>query len=168
MIYLVSDIDNKEYLVRNLPDSKIAVNILAKIKQNIHKIATYLFENKSKYPENEKYIIKLYNGIQNSLIEESSENTVYTSYSVNKGEEIVFCLRSKLVRNQIHDFNLIMYVVLHEMAHIGCPEIGHTDLFKKIFGFLATEAVKLNLYKKIEFDKSNTEYCGLTITDSII
>ena len=96
------------------------------------------------------------------------KNTVYTSYSINKGEQIVFCLRSKMIRNKLHDFNLIMYVVLHEMAHVGCPEIGHTELFKKIFALFASEAVKMGLYEKIEFRNNNKEYCGMQITDSII
>jgi hypothetical protein len=168
MVYIESDIDGKKYLVRDLPDKKVAVNILAKIKTNIHKLANLLYNNKNNHKDYKEYINKLYNGIQNSVIEESAENAVYTSYSVNKGEEIVFCLRSKLLRNKIHDFNLIMYVVLHEMAHVACPEVGHTTLFKKIFAFLAQEAVNIGMYQKINFETNHTEYCGLTITDSII
>ncbi len=54
------------------------------------------------------------------------------------------------------------------MGHVACPEFGHTDLFKDIFAFLATEAVKIGIYTKIDFKQDNKEYCGLTITDSII
>ena len=51
-----------------------------------------------------------------------------TSYTINKGEKIVICLRSKFL-NEIHDINTIMYVVIHELAHVACPEFGHTPLF---------------------------------------
>lgn len=99
---------------------------------------------------------------------ESSENSIYTSYSVNKGEEIIFCLRSKETKHKLHDINLVMYVVLHEMAHVACPEYGHGVLFKKIFAFLALRAIDLGIYKKIDFSKDTREYCGMNINDSII
>ena len=54
-----------------------------------------------------------------------------TSKKINKGEEIVFCLRS-IPDNKLHNINELMYVAIHEIAHVGCPEIGHTSLFKKI------------------------------------
>jgi hypothetical protein len=168
MVSIVSDIDEETYLVRDVPDKMISVNILAKIKSNMNKIASTLYQNQDSYKDNKSYIVQLYNGLKNCVISESGENTVYTSYSINKGEQIVFCLRSKLLNNKIHDFNLIMYVVLHEMAHVACPEVGHTDLFKKIFAFLATEAINMGLYTKINFSADNKEYCGLTITESII
>ena len=61
-----------------------------------------------------------------------------------------------------------MYVTLHEMAHVACPEFGHTPLFKNIFLFFTQVAIDLNLYRKIPFDEDPREYCGLTISDSII
>jgi predicted metal-dependent hydrolase len=109
--------------------------------------------------------------IQNVVIMESSMNSVYTSYCVNKGEQIVFCVRSKMIgpkNNRIHDLNLMMYVALHEISHVACPEKNHTPLFKKIFHFICEEAIELGIYKKIDFYNIPHEYCGMTITDSII
>lgn len=167
-VYIKSNIDNKLYLVRNVEDKQNASNLLARIKQNIMNIATYLYENIDKYKKYNVSINQLYNKIQNSVITESSSNSVYTSYSVNKGEELVFCLRSKDNKGQLHDINLLMYVVLHEMAHVGCPEYGHTDLFKDIFAFYTQIAIELKLYTKIDFGSTPYEYCGMMITDSII
>jgi hypothetical protein len=164
-----SDIDNKSYLVRVREDNKEAANLLAKISMNMYKLDKYLFDNIKKFPKYEKYIKQLNKKLKNSKIQESTDNGIYTSYSINKGEQLVFCLRSrKDSTGKIHDLNLLMYVVLHEMAHVGCPEFGHTELFKDIFGFFTTEAIKLGIYKKIDFKTENTEYCGLTITDSIV
>ena len=97
------------------------------------------------------------------------ENTLdkFTSYSVNKGDELVICLKSKKT-GKIHDINLIMYVVLHEIAHIMCPVYGHGSLFVKIFKYITEESVKLGIYKKIDFEHNPTEYCGMTINSSII
>ena len=166
--YVVSDIDNNSYLVRNVDDKQLAANMLAKIKENIEMITNHLYKNINNYPDYVPYIIQLHKRIKNVIIVESSENSVYTSYSINKGEQIVFCLRSKLIKNSLHDMNLIMYVVLHEISHVACPTIGHDDTFKKIFAFITNIAIELNLYKKINFKENPLEYCGLTITDSII
>ncbi len=167
--YVMSDIDNAEYLVRDLKDSQKAANMLARIKINIKKITKYLNKYKnSKYKEHKKYINQLLKNIKNVVMMENGDNGTYTSYSVNKGEQLVFCLRSKKDKDKIHDINLVMYVVLHELAHVACPEYGHGLLFKKIFSFMTDVAIELGFYKKVEFEKDPTEYCGLTITDSIV
>jgi predicted metal-dependent hydrolase len=168
VIYTKSDIDNELYLVRNLKDKNIAANMLSKIKQNIFDITKYLIENKNKYDEYKDAIDQLNDKIKNVIIMESSENSVYTSYSVNKGEQIIFCLRSRKERNKLHDFNMLMYVVLHEMAHVASKDYGHTPLFKKNFAFITERAIELRKYDKINFANNPMEYCGMTITDSII
>jgi hypothetical protein len=181
MVYVVSDIDNETYMVRDKKDKKQASNILATIKKNIYKITDYMVEKVNNKPTAEQpryikfrpYIHQLESKIKNVIIKESSENSVYTSYSINKGEEIVFCIRTKAIdkvitSSDIHDINLIMYVALHEISHVACPEFNHTPLFKEIFNFICTEAVELGIYKKIEFNTQPTEYCGMVITDSII
>ena len=168
VVYIKSDIDNKQYLVRNLDDKQSAANLLASIKRNIFTLTEYLYKNIDKYKDYEKYIRQLNDKIYSADIMESSEDNKYTSYSVNKGEEIIFCLRSKNDKNKLHDMNLIMYVVLHEMAHVACPEYGHTELFKKIFHFITTVAIEIKLYSKIDYKKTPIEYCGLMITDTIV
>ncbi len=170
VIYVKSDIDDELYLVRDLPDKKQAANILARIKQNINSINLFLYNNKkTKYKEYEPYIDQLHERIQNVIIMENDGDYKYTSYSVNKGEQLIFCLRSRdVVNNKLHEINLLMYVVLHEMSHIACPEVGHGPLFKKIFAFIAKIGVEQQLYTKIDFESHAQEYCGLMITDSII
>ena len=168
VIYVKSEADESVYLVRNVDDKDKAANILAMIKKNITTITDHLYRNIKNYKSYQLYILQLHERIKNAVIMESSEDSVYTSYSVNKGEQIVFCLRSRNIPNQLHKLNLLMYVVLHEMSHVACPEYGHTLLFKKIFAFITTVAIEMKLYERIDFFKNNTEYCGLMITDSII
>ena len=63
----------------------------------------------------------------------------------------------------------MMYVVLHEISHVACPIYdNHGPLFKEIFAFITNIAIKINIYKKIDFMQNPEEYCGLTITDSIV
>jgi predicted metal-dependent hydrolase len=168
VIYVSSDVDKQPYLVRDVEDKQQAANMLAKIKKNILTVTDYLYTNINSFPEYKQYIQQLHDRIKNVQVLESSEDSVYTSYSVNKGEQIVFCLRSRKIRNQLHKLNLLMYVVLHEMSHVACPEFGHTQLFKHIFAFITQIGIYLNLYTKIDFATDPTEYCGMVITDSII
>ena len=181
MIYELSDIDNFRYMVRNQKDKKNAANMLASIKKNIYAITEYMNKKiedektskQERYIEFKPYVLQLKTKIKNVVLKESAANTVYTSYTVNKGEQIIFCIRSKsitniLESNNIHDINLIMYVALHEISHVACPEYHHTPLFKKIFKFICEEAIELGIYKKIEFDISPQEYCGMKINDSVI
>ena len=104
--------------------------------------------------------------ISNEGENNNKDNT--TSYSVNKGEELVLCLRSKKDVNKFHDMNTLMYVILHEISHIACPEYNHTPLFKKIFAFFTEVAIKLNIYQRVNYSSNPVEYCGIYITDSIV
>ena len=171
MVYVKSPIDNKYYLVRNEPDKANAANLLARIKEYIMVLSTNLYNNKSDPANIEytEYIIRLYDRVPSIVIIESTQDSVYTSYSVNKGEQIVFCLRSRLNINKMHDLNLMMYIVLHEISHVACPVYdNHGPLFRKIFAFITNSAIRLNLYKKIDFVNNPVEYCGLNINESIV
>jgi hypothetical protein len=169
MTFLQSPIDNNYYMVRDLFDKTTAVIMLSTIRLNILKLNDYLVKNKNdKYKEYKTYIEQLDDRIKGVTIAESRESSASTSYSVNKGEELVFCLRSKKEWNKFHNFNTIMYVALHEISHIACPEYGHGPLFKKIFAFITTISIELNIYTPIDFNKTPEEYCGIYITESII
>ena len=169
MTFLKSPLDNNYYMVRDLSDKDTAIIMLSTIKLNIIKLNDYLVKNKDdKYKEYNPYIEQLNDRIQSVSIAESRETSSSTSYSVNKGEELVFCLRSKKEWNKFHNFNTIMYVALHEISHIACPEYGHGPLFKKIFAFITQVAIELNIYVHVDFNKSPEEYCGIYITESII
>lgn len=169
MTYVKSDIDSNYYLVRNVHDKLQAANTLARLRNNVITLSDFLYNNVDQYKDFVPYIQRLHEKVRSIIIVESTQDSIYTSYSVNKGEQIVFCLRSRKGLNNLHNVNLMMYVVLHEISHVACPIYdNHGPLFKKIFGFITSEAMKLKLYKKIDFPNAPEEYCGLNITDSIV
>ena len=181
MVYVQSDVDSEYYLVRNTKDKRRAANLLASIKSDIMDVSEYMSlklkstnkEDITRYGPYKEYIEQLERNLRSVVIRESDFNTVYTSYTVNKGESIVFCIRSKSISNllnksTIHDKNLVMYVALHEISHVACPEVGHTPLFKKIFKFICEVGMEIGIYRKIDFDSSPEMYCGMMITDSIV
>ena len=168
-VVLIEGRDKNKYLVYNDTNKNDSALLLSDIINNMFKLKDYLYDNIKKYPDYEPYIKQLYKNLNKdrSLIYENDPNSKLTSFSVNKGEEIAFCLRSKKT-NQLHQLNLIMYVALHEMAHIACPEIGHGELFKKIFKFLTEVAIELKLYELDNYEASPVEYCGMMLSSNIL
>jgi predicted metal-dependent hydrolase len=164
--YVKSSIDNKDYLVRDLADKQQAANLLSQVHMNIMQLTDHLYRNRDKYTKFKEPIERIKEKINDTVINESSEDSSYTSYSVNKGDQIVFCLRSKS-DGHLHDVNLVMYVAIHELAHVGCKSFGHTDEFKQIFAFLIMVATELGIYTRINFKQDPVEYCGLVISEHI-
>lgn len=143
--------------------------LLDTLVNNMIILKNHLIKNKDNLPDHSEYINLLeinFTDKRTSIYETEPESNL-TSYSVNKGEELSICLKSKQ-NNKLHDPNLLMYVLIHEMAHMGCPEIGHGDLFKKVFKMFAEEAVKIGVYNYIDYSKYPVEYCGMDLKSSII
>ena len=65
------------------------------------------------------------------------------SYTINK-EKIYMCLLDE--EGKYYDLNLLVYVLLHEMSHVLCDEIGHTQKFSDIFDELKHEAATAGIY----------------------
>ena len=167
LIYEKATFDNDYYWVRNMSDKSQAANTLAVIKSNMNKLINYLQNNINQFPENMSYIKDLVKRTRKIYIMETPKDEKFTSYTINKGEKIVFCLRSKVLHN-IHDINTIMYVVIHELSHVACPEYGHTKLFKEIFKFLLVQANKIGIYKITNYRISPQDYCGMTINEYLL
>lgn len=161
MEYIKSSLDKTDYLVRKLPDKKKAANLLAKTKNKLLELSYHL---EKEYPEDER--VKRLSKFYNTVIVESEPKSKFTSFSVNKGEKIVFCLRSRNSKEQLVDLNLLMFVAIHELAHVITSSVGHTEEFWTNFKWLLVEAVKKNIYKPHDFQNKPEEYCGTQITDS--
>ena len=74
-----------------------SADLLSEIIQRMFKLRNYLIENKDKYPDHKEYIILLEKNLNEdrTQIYENDPNSDLTSFSVNKGEEVAFCLKSK-------------------------------------------------------------------------
>jgi hypothetical protein len=176
MTFIQSPIDNHYYMVRDLSDKYVAVNLLATLRTNAINLIKHLNSKKdSEYKEYKEYIEQLSDRMKDVTISETKGNEPtdkdienVTSYSVNKGEELVICLRSKKDWNKFHKLNILMYVMLHEISHIACPVYGHGPLYKKIFAFITTTAINLKMYEYTNYAANPEEYCGIMLTDSIV
>ena len=104
MEYVKSTVDNKEYLVRKLSDKQEAADILAETRLRLEKLCNYL---KEKFPK-DKRAQRCY--LSNTTIVESQPKSKFTSFSVNKGEKIVFCIRSRNSDEKLVKLNLLMLI----------------------------------------------------------
>lgn len=138
---------------------KEAYNTLLQIKTNYDKI----LEIEPK-PEFKKYINTIKKKINTIELKENNNKNDGTSYNINKGEEIYICLRDN--ENNIHDMNKIMYVAIHELAHVGCPEKDHTPLFVNINKELLRMAILAGVYRYQNYN--GEQYCGISLTSNIL
>lgn len=157
-----STVDGREYLVQSLPDKQAAADLLAQIRAHMNTLMTHLLKM---FPEDER-TLALQKNFHSDRISEGAENEKYTSYSVNKGEKIVFCLRAKNASKQLMDLNTMVFVALHEVAHVASKEVGHTQEFWDNFRWLLEEAIQIGVYREQDFRSKPVPYCGIMITDS--
>ena len=87
--------------------------------------------------------------------------------TINKGEKIILCLANRKTDN-LYDINLIMYVLLHELAHIINSTYGHDKNFKTVFKELVDNAIKIKIYKYENYKENPREYCGMELNTNII
>ena len=87
--YVKSKVNNVEYLVRDTPDKQEAADKLGMIDVNMRKFIDYVYDhrNDENFVKNKEYIEQLHDRIKNVVISESSADSSYTSYSINKGKD---------------------------------------------------------------------------------
>ena len=160
--YVTSSVDNQKYLVQNRKNKKKAANMLARLDDKITRLIDHVYKKDSVLTQ------LLKDNYVSENISEGTDDTKYTSYSVNKGEQLVFCLRSRDNADKFVEENVLMYVATHELAHLMTSDIGHTPLFWENFKYLLNEAVNINVYTKTNYAESPIDYCGINIKSSII
>jgi len=156
---IVSNVDNRNYEVQIKDDSQEAANLIANVRQRLILLVDHMYKT---FPSNPK-VIRLKNNFNPNVIKEGIDNPSYTSYTINKGEEIILCLRTD---NKLVDINVLTFVCIHELSHIGNETVGHDDAFWEFFKELLIEAINIGIYTKYDYKKSPIKYCGMMITDS--
>lgn len=114
--------------------SKQSTIILNTVKRKLHRIfnKTYRF-NGLLEPLNHTNVMGRIN------LEEGDK-----SFTINK-QNIYLCIKDKN-NHTFYDENVLVYVVLHEIAHVLCDEVGHTHKFINIFNALLDRANAMGEY----------------------
>jgi hypothetical protein len=156
---IISKIDNRNYDVQIKDDSEEAADLIAKVREKLLLLVNHMFKS---FPSNPK-VMRLKKNFNPDVLKEGIDNPSYTSYTVNKGEEIILCLRTD---GKLVDINVLTFVCIHELSHIGNETVGHDDAFWEFFKELLIEAINIGIYIKYDYKKSPVKYCGMMITDS--
>lgn len=100
-----------------------------------------------------------------SVTENSPTGKHDTSWVKNKGDEMSLCVREKSTgKNKIiHDKNILEFVALHEISHIGAVNYGHGEEFWTVFKFVLQEAKEAGLHRPIDYSSSPRRYCGIEV-----
>jgi hypothetical protein len=162
LVYTKSSYDGRSYLVRNLPDKDKAADLIAKTREKLTSLCSRMSD---RYPNNKRVKIMVRRFNPNNL-SESEQDSAHTSYSLNKGERIILCIRSKDASNALIDENTVAFVALHELAHVMTLSIGHTKEFWDNFRFILANAIFFKLYTPQNFEEDPQPYCGTHITNS--
>lgn len=158
--YVKSTYDGNKYLVRNLPDKIAAANMLARLREKMHALVIHM--NTDAPTKKTKRMLQKY--IPENICE-TAKTSNFTSYNINKGQKIVFCIRQKDT-NEILDFNTLYFVALHELTHIITKSLGHKQEFWDNFREILKFAINNKYYTYVAYAENPKKYCGIMITDT--
>lgn len=160
---IVSGVDGNKYCVRERSKLKEASNLLATVTKKCKDLVAYTDEHHGP-KENVKRLVK---GFDQTVIKETLPTSKFTAYSENKGEKLAFCLNKKKQNNEnLIDEHTLMFVAIHELAHIMTLSIGHKTEFWDNFKFLLENAKEAGIHQPVDYSEKPQEYCGMTISDS--
>jgi len=163
-VQIKSSLDGEEYKVHeHFKERELAADKMAQVNAKILKLLKHLIK---KGKANDKQIHNLLHRYDWQKMRENSpfnlEGT--TAYMENKGEIFAFCLRNK--NNEFFDDNTLMFVTLHELAHLMTDSWGHEKDFWISFKYLLEEAYEAGIYKPVDYSDHPVDYCGLVIKDN--
>ena len=177
-VSIKSDVDNNFYLIRRGNTKgeyylKQSANTLGEINLRIIKLIDYLYKKYKDDMTKMYFIKKLQSGYNSNILSEAAIDSRYTTYTIDK-QDMHVCLRTRDKDEKLYDINLLMYVILHELAHLcnydesGNPIEGHGKEFKDIFYLFVVEAIKLGVYTYIDYTEKPQEYCGIMVSSTIL
>lgn len=152
-----ASVDGRKYLVLHRTDAASAANLLATVRSDLvtlieHVVATHPGDDD---------IARLKQKFNPDAMSEGAPGSGYTSYTVDKGARVVLCIRQ--TNGDFVPKNVILYVAIHELAHIMTSSIGHTAEFWSNNSRLLKAAQAIGVYTPQDFSQSPQPYCGMHI-----
>lgn len=160
---IVSSVDGNKYCVREREKVQEAADMLAKITVKCKALVDFTNEHHGD-KENVKRLVGGYNP---QRVMETLPTSEFTAFSENKGEKLAFCLNKQRegVSNLI-DEHTLMFVAIHELAHVATKSIGHKTEFWDNFKFLLENAKESGIHVPTDYKNTPAEYCGMNIKDN--
>lgn len=160
---VISNVNGNTFCVRDRTRLQESADLLAKITENAKRLVNYV---KEKYPDKD-LVKRLVDGFDPTKIKETLPNSKHTAYTENK-RNMSFCLNVKKNKeeSELIDEHTLMFVAIHELAHISCKSIGHKTEFWDNFRFLLEQAKDAGIHEPVDYSKQPAEYCSQKIYDN--
>ena len=158
---ILSTVDGNKYCVRDTTRKQETADLLAKATERMVQLVDHLKET---YPDKPP-VKRLVEGFNPERITETLPSHEHVAFSENKNK-MAFCVTEKKGGTKLIDLNTLMFVAIHELAHIATKSIGHKEEFWDNFKFLLMEAEKIEIYTPQNYKKKPTEFCSMKITDN--
>lgn len=170
-ITVKSSINGELYRVGDFADKQRASDIIAELDIFAKK---FISNMKKRYSEPNPNLSPLGYELMRNLerryrggdsISENPPLNGDTSYTLNKGDFIILCLRQKVPPYELHDIETLKYVFLHELAHVAMTlsDPDHSLSFWDHFRFILSEAQFQGIYVPYDYKSNPVTYCGLQI-----
>ena len=156
VVTIKSTVDGRMYRIADTPDKQQVADLLANVNKRALKIIEELKKNGNK---DSQRVVRYYNP---DRLGENLEYKSYKAYSLNKGQEIVLCVRNK-DNTIITDMNTMMFVLIHELGHLMTEEDGHPPIFWKNMEYLLRKGDEAGVYKPVNYFREPVDYCGTLI-----
>lgn len=150
--------NNSSFMVAKTVNKEESARLLEEIRNRMRILIDYCI---SRYPDDENVKL-LKKRFKPANIQETSLYDSGTSYTINKGKELHLCLRDKTTQKH-HDINLLMFVSIHELAHVMSTSYGHNGEFSKNFKFLLEKAIECNVYYAEDYNIHPKTFCGIKV-----
>tara|TARA_B100001758_G_scaffold149166_1_gene128578 strand:- start:1395 stop:1994 length:600 start_codon:yes stop_codon:yes gene_type:complete len=163
--YVKAD-DGNQYRVQITEDNKESANLLSDAITRVKTLLEHLKKSESQDIRT-KTLLSRFNPDNITENDPQEMKSGVTSYTVNKGEKIVVCLRQR--NNNFVEINTLMYVIIHELAHIcDLTSQQHDEKFWNNFEWLLEHAVNIGIYNYVNYSKDEEPYCGMNITSNVL
>lgn len=166
-----TELDGRCYEVFNKFDnSESASDMLARINlfntKFLRLARVYVWNAQQPWDKSHMLCYNLLMRYNPTAIRENIPNgTNNTSYVMNKGEEIGFCLRDAEDRQVLISDDILRFVCLHEITHLAMDDYntGHDRDYWRCFKIIMQLAYDFGIYQPQNYKLNPVEYCGLTI-----
>lgn len=151
LVWVRAPSTGKEYRVKPLPDAPLAADRLARLELLLRQF----LERAERLAPGDPRLANIRARWNGTLAETPGGKDI--AYSIGK-DSVYVCVRD--ARGTLDDVNTSMFVLVHELAHIGTDSWGHTGEFWKNMQFLLELAEKTGTYTYQDFEETHVTYCG--------
>ena len=136
------------------PDTKeVVAKKLKEVEMRLHDLLARGPQNCPKFER----IRQRWNGILYETAQEDHPEEAL-AYSVDKGKAIHICVLD--AHGHVSDINAMLFVALHELAHVAETEYGHGPSFFRTMRYLLEVADSLGIYSYQDHAEDHVSLCG--------